>query len=215
MSSDSLSVSSEVSDPSDVEEAWDAVKIRKVGEMKVVDIPSGTRETASSDESSEASEDRRSERSDTVSPRGSKKRSKSKKVRLKEGTVIDLTPPDRLLERAEARAKYLETKNKPEDAMKEYMRCTALSRLVYGDGHWMLASSHVNLAYAYLTLRGLAQQAVQHAEIARTLLLGGLHTTESQQVKEQLYSTLQMMYYVFGRAYTMLKKYPLLFHLPK
>lgn len=53
MSSDSLSVSSDMSDPSDVEEAGDAVKVTSVGEVKVVDIPSGNRETASSDEDSD------------------------------------------------------------------------------------------------------------------------------------------------------------------
>lgn len=210
MSSDSLSVSSDISDPSDVEEAGDSKIVSNVGELKVVDIPSGAHETASSDEQSDRSEEQlsdQSDQSDFKSPRDQKRKTKSQKVRLKDGTVVDLTPPEKLLKKAEAKAKFLETKNKPEEAMKEYMRCTALSRLVYGDGHWMLASSHVNLAYAYLRLRGLAQQAVHHAEIARTLLLSGLHTSDSQQIKEKLYSTLQLMYYVFGRAYTVLKKY--------
>lgn len=52
------------------------------------------------------------EQSDRGSARDSKKRHKSKKVKMKDGTVIDLTPPEELLERAEGRAKFLETKNK-------------------------------------------------------------------------------------------------------
>lgn len=30
------------------------------------------------------------------------------------------------------------------------IRCTALTRIVHGDGHWKMARAHVNLAAAYL-----------------------------------------------------------------
>ena len=34
------------------------------------------------------------------------------------------------------------------------IRCTALARIVYGDAHWMLARAHIQLAQAYLQLKG-------------------------------------------------------------
>ena len=40
-------------------------------------------------------------------------------------------------------------------AIKELVRCTALCRIVYGDGHWKLAKSYVNLAKGYFDLKGL------------------------------------------------------------
>lgn len=53
-----------------------------------------------------------SDHSDFKSPRDQKRKTKSQKVRLKDGTVVDLTPPEKLLKKAEAKAKFLETKNK-------------------------------------------------------------------------------------------------------
>ena len=57
---------------------------------------------------------------------------------------------------------------------------------------------------------GLAPQAQAHSETARTIMLNGLHTSESDESKSQLMGTLLLMYYVLGRALTILKKYPLL-----
>lgn len=39
-------------------------------------------------------------------------------------------------------------------AIYEYIRCTALTRIVYGSYHWKLAESHVDLGEAYLDLKG-------------------------------------------------------------
>ena len=55
----------------------------------------------------------------------------------------------------------------PDSAIKELIRCTALARIVYGDGHWKLASSYVNLAQGYFDLKGTETTRglllVQHA----------------------------------------------------
>ena len=42
-----------------------------------------------------------------------------------------------------------------EKAIKEFIRCTALARIVHGDGHWKLARSYVNLGEGYLDLKGI------------------------------------------------------------
>lgn len=39
-------------------------------------------------------------------------------------------------------------------ALREYIRCTVLSRIIHGDGHWKLARAYVDLACAYLDLKG-------------------------------------------------------------
>ncbi|MBN3310817.1 TTC23 protein, partial [Amia calva] len=54
-------------------------------------------------------------------------------------------------------------------AIQELARCVALTRLVYGDGHWRLAEAHARLAQGYLQLKGLALQAQEHTEKARTV----------------------------------------------
>lgn len=41
-----------------------------------------------------------------------------------------------------------------EQAIRELVRCMALSRICYGDSHWKLAEAHVNLAQGYLQLKG-------------------------------------------------------------
>ncbi len=39
------------------------------------------------------------------------------------------------------------------------IRCTALARIVHGDAHWVLAKTHIQLAAAYLELRGISYRA--------------------------------------------------------
>lgn len=34
------------------------------------------------------------------------------------------------------------------------IRCTGLAQIVHGDSHWILAKTHIQLARAYLELRG-------------------------------------------------------------
>lgn len=41
-----------------------------------------------------------------------------------------------------------------EQAVRELVRCMALTRICYGDSHWKLAEAHVNLAQGYLQLKG-------------------------------------------------------------
>ncbi|MBN3318188.1 TT23L protein, partial [Atractosteus spatula] len=81
--------------------------------------------------------------------------------------------------------------------MTELIRCVALSRLVYGDGHWRLAEAFANVAYGYLKLRGLPAQAQQHAETARDILLAGTLLPELVEKKDIL-PTLMTIYYTLG-----------------
>ena len=40
------------------------------------------------------------------------------------------------------------------EGVAELVRCVALSRVLFGDGHWRLAQAYTDLAHAYLHLRG-------------------------------------------------------------
>ncbi|XP_033124203.1 tetratricopeptide repeat protein 23-like isoform X2 [Anneissia japonica] len=117
------------------------------------------------------------------------------------------SPEDRL-HMTQKYAKKFTAKNKVNLAMTEWIRCTALARLVYGDGHWKLAHSHASLGQAYLELRELAPQAEHHATLAKNMLLKEAHSTNSTEDKAGLLLALITTYYTLGRACTILKKYP-------
>ena len=40
-----------------------------------------------------------------------------------------------------------------DDAIREMIRCTALARIVHGEGHWKVARAHVTLAAGYFDLK--------------------------------------------------------------
>jgi hypothetical protein len=95
-----------------------------------------------------------------------------KKRRSKDPQHVDLTPPDKHLKTAERKAKkYSRVPDRvsrkfalhfilrtllfeADDAMHELICCTALARIVYGDGHWRVAKAHADLAEGYSDIRG-------------------------------------------------------------
>lgn len=61
--------------------------------------------------------------------------------------------------------------NQEYDALiKDLVRCLALVKLVYGDGHFKVAQAHSRLAKAYLQFKGWGVQALEHASSARRVL---------------------------------------------
>ena len=67
---------------------------------------------------------------------------------------VDMTPPDTLLKVASERAVKLANRNKPDEAVLQYVKVLALTRIVFGDDHWRVPEAYVSLARAYLELRG-------------------------------------------------------------
>uniref|UniRef100_W5N4B8 Tetratricopeptide repeat domain 23 like n=1 Tax=Lepisosteus oculatus TaxID=7918 RepID=W5N4B8_LEPOC len=110
-----------------------------------------------------------------------------------------LTPAEKL-DSARTACEQLIKSHEVSRAMTELIRCVALSRLVYGDGHWRLAEAFANVAYGYLKLRGLPAQAQQHAETARDILLAGTLLPELVEKKDIL-PTLMTTYYTLGVAH--------------
>ncbi|KAM6961197.1 tetratricopeptide repeat protein 23 [Aplochiton taeniatus] len=80
-----------------------------------------------------------------------------------------MTPEDKLIH-CESRAQVLEENQQFDACIQDLVRCVALTRLVYGDGHLKLAQAHTRLAKAYLQLKGWGVQAQEHASRARELL---------------------------------------------
>ena len=67
---------------------------------------------------------------------------------------VELTDVNTLLSVALKRADEVTQQGEYALAVKWRLKCVALVRLVYGDGHWRLGQAHCQLARAYLELRG-------------------------------------------------------------
>ena len=112
--------------------------------------------------------------------------------------------------------------------MTEYIRCTALTRIVFGSDHWRVARAHADLAAAYYDLKGAtvsqschfqhcktvcvvagyAPQAQQHAELARNIIRSAKMALTSSE-KIQIYDVIISIHFTLGRALAQMKKYPL------
>ncbi|KAG2466143.1 TT23L protein, partial [Polypterus senegalus] len=85
-------------------------------------------------------------------------------------------PEDKLLT-AQAQSEDLIANNKISKAMRELIRCVALSRLVYGDGHWRFAEAIAKLAFGYLLQEGADGKEFQgHPECFRVHMRHFCHT---------------------------------------
>ncbi|KAM6224378.1 tetratricopeptide repeat protein 23-like [Rhynchocyon petersi] len=93
-------------------------------------------------------------------------------------------------------------------ANKELIRCVILSRIIFGEDHWKCAQALANLAYGYLTLRGLPAQAKKHAESARRLLLKQKINMISNKERREIMETLIVLYYTLGVASLLKNQYP-------
>ncbi|XP_056273603.1 tetratricopeptide repeat protein 23 isoform X2 [Pseudoliparis swirei] len=78
--------------------------------------------------------------------------------------------PEEKLKYFDSRALAREDNQEFEACIQDLVRCVALCRLVYGDGHLKLAQAHVRLAQAYFQFKGWGLQAREHSALARELL---------------------------------------------
>ncbi|XP_029434886.1 tetratricopeptide repeat protein 23-like [Rhinatrema bivittatum] len=111
--------------------------------------------------------------------------------------------PEERLSQALTMAEEFIQRKELHKAIRELIRCLALTRIIHGDGHWRLAQSFANLAHGYLTLRGLPAQARAHAESAKDILLNTVLATESEEEKQEILGTLVTIYYTLGMAHLM------------
>ncbi|XP_048581168.1 tetratricopeptide repeat protein 23-like [Nematostella vectensis] len=121
-----------------------------------------------------------------------------------------LTPPEVLLKRMRKRARELAAQGAGEESVFDRIRCVALTRIVYGDYHWQLAKAYSKLAYAYFHLRGLAPQALKHAENARDTLLAADNMRQQYRqhyTREDIVPVLQLTYLTMGQAHAALNHF--------
>ncbi|XP_059952886.1 tetratricopeptide repeat protein 23 isoform X3 [Mesoplodon densirostris] len=85
------------------------------------------------------------------------------------------------------------------------MRCVALTRICYGDSHWKLAKAHVNLAQAYLQLKGLSLQAKQHVEKAKEILTNSI--VHPYNDNTDVFKCSVELFHTMGRALLSLQKF--------
>ncbi|KAM6156498.1 LOW QUALITY PROTEIN: tetratricopeptide repeat protein 23-like [Erethizon dorsatum] len=95
-------------------------------------------------------------------------------------------------------------------ANRELIQCVILSRIIFGEEHWKCAQALANLAYGYLTLRGLPAQAKKHAESAKNTLLTWKGKTTSNKEKKEILGALVVLYYTLGVAWLLQNQYPFL-----
>lgn len=70
-------------------------------------------------------------------------------------------PPREKLRLCEEKARACSSSQEYKQAVRELVRCLALTRICYGDSHWKLAEAHINLAQGYLQLKGERPPSMQ------------------------------------------------------
>ncbi|XP_067401766.1 tetratricopeptide repeat protein 23-like [Emydura macquarii macquarii] len=125
-----------------------------------------------------------------------------KKARKKVLPMNCVLAPNEKLEHALKMAEKFIKEKEVYKANRELIRCVALTRIIYGDGHWQLGQAFANLAYSYLILRGLPAQAIEHAESAKHIMLTGICTPPATpEDKRERLGTLVTIYYTLGVAH--------------
>ncbi|XP_051038513.1 tetratricopeptide repeat protein 23-like [Phodopus roborovskii] len=120
----------------------------------------------------------------------------------KEGMADDcMSLPKQKLAQAQKKFGQLIEEKMNTKANKELIRCFILSRIIFGKEHWRCAQALANLAYGYLTLRGLPSQAKKHAESARSTLLTWKGNKTSDKERQEILGALVILYYTLGTAW--------------
>nr|XP_008114334.1 PREDICTED: tetratricopeptide repeat protein 23-like [Anolis carolinensis] len=115
------------------------------------------------------------------------------------------TPLAKLME-AQKRAERFAEEKEAHYACKELIQCIALTRIIYGNGHWRLGQAFANLAHGYLVLQGLPIQAMKHANAAKyTIFMEKRAPPTSREERGEILSTLVTIYYTLGEANLMQK----------
>ncbi|XP_042844085.1 tetratricopeptide repeat protein 23 isoform X2 [Panthera tigris] len=128
-----------------------------------------------------------------------------KKIQNKLPQTALFQPPREKLHFCEEKAKSYSSSHEYEQAVRELVRCMALTRICYGDSHWKLAEAHVNLAQGYLQLKGLSLQAKQHAEKAKEILTNSIVPPYNDNT--DVFKCSIELFHTMGRALLSLQKF--------
>ncbi|XP_042311770.1 tetratricopeptide repeat protein 23-like isoform X5 [Sceloporus undulatus] len=119
-------------------------------------------------------------------------------------TKLFATPVAKLME-AQKRAEKFAEEKEAHNTCKELVKCVALTRIIYGNGHWRLAQAFANLAHSYLMLQGLPVQAKKHANSAKYSIFMRKSSPLASTEEREIQSTLVTIYYTLGVANLMQK----------
>ncbi|XP_047592334.1 tetratricopeptide repeat protein 23 isoform X1 [Lutra lutra] len=128
-----------------------------------------------------------------------------KKIQNKLPQTALFQPPREKLHHCEEKAKSYSSSHEYKQAVRELVRCVALTRICYGDSHWKLAEAHVNLAQGYLQLKGLSLQARQHAEKAKEILTNSIAPPYNDNT--DVFKCSIELFHTMGRALLSLQKF--------
>ncbi|XP_059227641.1 tetratricopeptide repeat protein 23 isoform X2 [Mustela nigripes] len=128
-----------------------------------------------------------------------------KKIQNKLPQTALFQPPREKLHHCEEKAKSYSSCHEYKQAVRELVRCVALTRICYGDSHWKLAEAHVNLAQGYLQLKGLSLQARQHAEKAKEILTNSIQPPYDNDT--DVFKCSIELFHTMGRALLSLQKF--------
>uniref|UniRef100_A0A8I5YQ77 Tetratricopeptide repeat domain 23 like n=1 Tax=Pongo abelii TaxID=9601 RepID=A0A8I5YQ77_PONAB len=142
------------------------------------------------------------QQTDELYPTGGCGESEEETKAKEEEKVIDcMSHPKEKLAQSQKKVAQLIKEKMNTQANKELIRCVILSRIIFGDHHWKCARALANLAYGYLTLRGLPVQAKKHAASAKNTLLTWKANMTSDKEKEEILEALVKLYYTLGVAW--------------
>ncbi|XP_055457001.1 tetratricopeptide repeat protein 23-like [Psammomys obesus] len=119
----------------------------------------------------------------------------------KDGTLDCMSFPKQKLAQSQRKINHLIKEKMNTKANKELIRCFILSQIIFGNEHWKCARALANLAYGYLTLRGLPAQAKKHAQSAKSTLLSWKQNTTSDMERKEILEALVVLYYTLGIAW--------------
>ncbi|KAM6927100.1 tetratricopeptide repeat protein 23 [Lycodopsis pacificus] len=116
--------------------------------------------------------------------------------------------PEEKLKYFDRRAQAREDNQELDACIQDLVRCAALCRLVYGDGHLKLAQAHARLSKAYLQLKGWGLQAQEHSALARELLPFCSSVSSCRGEKLEVLMCLLNVHLTQGGASLLTAKYP-------
>ncbi|XP_034523817.1 tetratricopeptide repeat protein 23 isoform X2 [Ailuropoda melanoleuca] len=128
-----------------------------------------------------------------------------KKIQNQLPQTVLFQPPQEKLHLCEEKAKSYSSSHEYKQAVRELVRCVALTRICYGDSHWKLAEAHVHLAQGYLQLKGLSWQAKQHAEKAKEILTNSIVPPNNDNT--DVFKCSIELFHTLGRALLSLQKF--------
>ncbi|XP_035497243.1 tetratricopeptide repeat protein 23 [Scophthalmus maximus] len=111
-----------------------------------------------------------------------------------------MMPPEEKLKHFDSRAQAHEDNREFDACIQDLVRCVALTRLVYGEGHLKLAQAHVRLAKAYFQFKGWGLQAQEHSASARELLTVCSSISSYQGEKHEVLTCLLSIHLTQGAA---------------